>query len=288
MAARARVAYQGEPGAFAEEAARTFFADPNVAPVPTWRAVFEAVRDGVADAGVLPIENSLAGTIRENHDLLYEFHDDGVRIRGEVSVPVRLALLALPGQRIADIERVYSHPQALAQADAYLRTRPWQVMTTYNTAGAAKMIAERAEQGGAAIAAPRVAEMYGLEVLVDGVQTGQGDRTRFAVVARDPLAPSWPATGMTDGAARTTIVFAVRNVPGSLHRSLGVFAQRGLNLSRLESRPWVGRGARWEYLFWVDLDGDPADATAREALEALGGETELVRVVGTYPRAAED
>ena len=97
---RARVAYQGEPGAFAEEAARTFFAAANVAPVPTWRGVFEAVRDGVADAGAVPIENSLVGTIRENHDLLYEFHDDGIRIHGEVSVPVRLALLALPDQRI--------------------------------------------------------------------------------------------------------------------------------------------------------------------------------------------
>ena len=184
---RARVAYQGEPGAFAEEAARTFFAAANVAPVPTWRGVFEAVRDGVADAGAVPIENSLVGTIRENHDLLYEFHDDGIRIHGEVSVPVRLALLALPDQRIDQIERVYSHPQALAQADAFLRTRSWQVMTTYNTAGAAKLIAEGAERGAAAIAAPRVAAMYGLTILADGVQTGQGDRTRFAIVAGRPL-----------------------------------------------------------------------------------------------------
>jgi prephenate dehydratase len=285
---RARVAYQGEPGAFAEEAARTFFVDANVAPVPTWRGVFEAVREGVADAGALPIENSLVGTIRENHDLLYEFHDDGIRIHGEVSVPVRLALLALPDQRIEDIERVYSHPPALAQADAFLRTRSWQVMTTYNTAGAAKLIAEGGERGAAAIAAPRVAAMYGLTILRDGIQTGRGDRTRFAIVAGAPLDPAWPAPRMTGGAPRTTIVFAVRNVPGSLHRCLGAFAARGLNLSRLVSRPWVGRGTRWEYLFWVDLDGDPAEPEVATALEALHAETELVRILGTYSRAPED
>jgi prephenate dehydratase len=284
---RPRVAYQGEPGAFAEEAARTFFADPNAVAVPTWRGVFEAVRDGIADAGVVPIENSLVGTIRENHDLLFEFHDDGIRIHGEASVPVLLALLALPGQSLRDIERVYSHPQALAQVDAFLRTRPWQVMTTYNTAGAAKLIKERMELGAAAVAAPRVADIYGLRILADDIQTGRDDRTRFAILARQPLLDGSTAPGALDGAPRTTIVFAVRNVPGSLHRSLGVFADRGLNLSRLESRPWTGRGARWEYLFWVDLDADPAEPTAAAALAALGAETELVRVLGTYPRAAE-
>jgi len=250
--------------------------------------VFEAVRDGVADAGAVPIENSLVGTIRENHDLLYEFHDDGIRIHGEVSVPVRLSLLALPDQPIEDIERVYSHPQALAQADAFLRTRSWQVMTTYNTAGAAKLISERGERGAAAIAAPRVAAMYGLTILRDGIQTGQGDRTRFAIVAAAPLDPTWPAPRMTDGAPRTTIVFAVRNVPGSLYRSLGAFATRGLNLSRLESRPWTARTSRWEYLFWVDLDGDPSDPACAAALDELRGESELVRILGTYPRAPED
>ena len=282
------MAYQGEPGAFAEEAARTFFRDPNAVAVPTWRGVFDAVRDGIADAGVVPIENSLVGTIRENHDLLFEFHDAGLRIHGETSVPVRLALLALPGQAMADVERVYSHPQALAQADAFLRTRPWQVMTTYNTAGAAKLIAERGELRAAAIAASRVAAIYGLEILAEDVQAGRDDRTRFAVLATGELEPGWIASGATAGAPRTTIVFAVRNVPGSLYRSLGAFAEQGLNLSRLESRPWTGRGARWEYVFWVDLDADPADPSAAAAIEALRGETELVRVLGTYPRAAEE
>ena len=285
---RPRVAYQGEPGAFAEEAARSFFADPDATAVPTWRAVFEAVRDRRVDAGVVPIENSQAGTIRENHDLLFEFHDDGIRIQGETSVLIRLALLALPGRALEDIERVYSHPQALAQADAFLRTRAWQVLTTYNTAGAAKLIAERAEHGGAAIASPRVAGIYGLDVLVDDVQTGRDERTRFAVISCAPLIPDSIRAGAARGVPRTTLVFAVRNVPGSLHRALGAFAARGLNLSRLESRPWIGRGARWEYVFWVDLDIDPAESVAAEALDELRTETELVRVLGTYPRASED
>ena len=288
---RPTVAYQGEPGAFAEEAVLTFFAQPVTAPFPTWRAVFEAVRDGAADAGAIPIENSLAGTIRENHDLLIEFEPAGIRIVGETSVPVRLALMAPPGSTLATIERVYSHAQALAQADAFLRERPWQVMTTYNTAGAAKMVAERGDRTEAAIAAPRVAELYGLQILADGIEggrSGAGNRTRFAIVSLDPLRPGWPKPGAVDRPPRTSLVFAVRNVPGSLHRSLGAFAARDLNLSRLESRPWTDRGARWEYLFWVDLDADPVDPAARDALDALRAETELVRVLGTYPRAAED
>jgi len=288
---RPTVAYQGEPGAFAEEAVLAFFAAPVPVAFPTWRAVFEAVGEGAADAGAVPIENSLAGTIRENHDLLIEFAPAGIRIVGETSVPVRLALMAPQGATMATIDRVYSHPQALAQADAYLRQRPWQVMTTYNTAGAAKMVAERGDTTEAAIASPRVAELYGLQVIAEGIEGGRqdsGNRTRFAVIARDPVRPGWPRPGAVDGPPRTSLVFAVRNVPGSLHRSLGAFAARDLNLSRLESRPWTERGSRWEYLFWVDLDADPAEPAARDALDALRAETELVQVLGTYARAAED
>src|SRR6478672_2948574 len=180
-----RVAFQGEPGAFSEEAALAFFGEAAVArPVPTWRAVFEAVAAGDDDAGVVAIESSLAGSIRETYDLLSEFYEHRVRIVGEVSVPVRLALVALPGQSLEWIERVYSHAQALAQADAFLRSREWQVMTTYNTAGAARMIADGRERRAAAVASPRVAALYGLEILADDIQAGEENRTRFAVLAR--------------------------------------------------------------------------------------------------------
>jgi prephenate dehydratase len=284
LTATLRVAHQGEPGAFSEEAVDRYWggaAEP--VPVATWRGVFEAVRDGTdgVGAGVAAIENSLAGTIRETYDLLLEHFDEGIRITGEVLVPVRLALVALPGERIEGIERVYSHTQALAQADEFLRARPWTVMTTYNTAGAARMIAERHERGAAAIASPRAAAIYGLEVVAADIHTGSDNRTRFAVLGRTGTGVAGPS-----GPMKTTLVFAVRNVPGSLHRCLGAFATRGLNLSRLESRP--SRTARWEYVFWVDLDADAAETRAREALEALRGECEMVRVLGVYPAAADD
>jgi prephenate dehydratase len=283
-----RIGYPGEPGAFAEDAVLRFFAAPEAVALSSFHAVFEAVRDGGADAGVVPVESSLLGTIRENLDLLWAFD---LPIAGEVSVPVRLALLALPGETIEGIERVYSIAAALAQADEFLRSRPWSVQTTYNTAGAAKAIADLGERHAAAVASARVAEIYGLEVLADDIQSGSDNRTRFAVIARPGEAARVTEAarpGAADGPPRTTLVFAVRNVPGSLHRSLGAFAARGLNLSRLESRPWTARGSRWEYLFWVDLDADPADAACAAALDELAAETEVVRILGTYGRAAED
>jgi prephenate dehydratase len=291
-----RVGYTGEPGAFAEEAVLRFFVSPTAVPMSSFRAVFEAVRDGEVAAGVVPVESSLLGTIRENLDLLWEFD---LPVVGEVSVPVRLALLALPGERLESITRVYSISAALAQADEFLRSRPWTVQTTYNTAGAAKQVAERREPGAAAVASARVAPIYGLVVLADDIQSGTDNRTRFAVIAKpgSEAAAGPEVAGSVLGAARpeavagpprTSLAFAVRNVPGSLHRSLGAFASRGLNLSRLESRPWTARVSRWEYLFWVDLDGDPADPACAAALDELRGETELVRILGTYPKAPED
>ena len=283
-----RVAYSGEPGAFAEDAVLRFFAAPEPVALSSFRAVFEAVRDGEAYAGVVPVESSLLGSIRENLDLLWTFE---LPIAGEVSVPVRLALLALPGETLESVERVYSIAAALAQADEFLRSRPWSIQTTYNTAGAAKQVADRGERGAAAVAAARVAGIYGLQVLADDIQGGDDNRTRFAVIARageEAVVRGAARREAISGPPRTTLVFAVRNVPGSLHRSLGAFAGRGLNLSRLESRPWTARGARWEYLFWVDLDADPADPACAAALAELGTETEVVRILGTYARSAEE
>jgi prephenate dehydratase len=285
---RPRVAYTGEPGAFAEEAVLRFFAEPEPLPMASFRAVFEAVRDGAVEAGVVPVESSLLGSIRENSDLLWEFR---LPVAGEVSVPVRLALLALPGETLDSIERVYSITAALAQADAFLASRPWQILTTYNTAGAAKQVAERGERGAAAVASARVAPLYGLDVVAADIQSGDSNRTRFAVLCapgREAAVRAMASPAAVAGPARTSLVFAVRNVPGSLYRSLGAFANRGINLVRLESRPWTEAEMRWEYLFWVDLDGDPADPVVADALDELRTETEVVRILGTYPRASED
>jgi prephenate dehydratase len=277
------VAYAGEPGAFAEDAVLAHLGDvPRIAE-PGFRDVFEAVVGGRAAAGVVPIENLVNGTVRENYDLLLE-HD--LVIVGEAVVPVRLCLAALPGQGLDDIERVYSHIQALGQAEAFLRTRPWTLLTTYNTAGAGRLIAERGERAAAAVLSPRAAALFGLAVLADGIQSVPENRTRFLVIARPGAVAPAPATPPAPGAARrTTLVFAVRNEPGTLLAVLAVFASRGINLSTLESRP--SRERAWEYVFWADLDIDTAESAMAAALDDLAPITTMVRVLGSYPRASE-
>src|SRR6478609_9679054 len=253
------VAYAGEPGAFAEDAVLAAFGDVERTPLGSFRAVFEAVASRAAAAGVVPIENVIHGTVRENYDLLLE-HD--LAIRGEVVVPVTLALAALPGQRIDDIERVYSHIQALGQAEAFLRARPWQLLSTYNTAGAGKAIADTGERGAAAVLSPRAAALFGLEVLADEIGDQEANRTRFVVIGPEG-AQVPPLRAELSTVPRTTIVVAVRNEPGTLLAVLRVLAGHGLNMRKLESRPM--RERPWEYVFWIDLDGasgEPAMAAA--------------------------
>jgi prephenate dehydratase len=228
----------------------------------------------------VPIENVINGTVRENYDLLLEFD---LAIRGEVVVPVSLCLAALPGQRIDDIERVYSHIQALGQAEAFLRRRPWQLLTTYNTAGAGKAIADRAERGSAAVLSPRAAALFGLEVLADEIGDLAGNRTRFLVLAR-PDTDALPLVTIGER-RRTTLVVAVRNEPGTLLAVLRVFADHGLNMHKLESRP--SREHAWEYVFWIDLDADTADPATAVAFEQLILVTTMTRVLGSYPAAPE-
>jgi prephenate dehydratase len=270
------IAYAGEPGAFAEDAVLAAFGDVPRAPLGSFRAVFDAVTAGEAVAGVVPIENVIHGTVRENYDLLIEYQ---LGIVGEVVVPVRLCLAALPGERIEDIDRVYSHIQALGQAEAFLRSRQWQLLSTYNTAGAGKAIADAGERGAAAVLSPRAAALFGLEVLADDIGDLPGNRTRFVVLAREGAAlpplvepPTW---------RRTTLVVAVRNEPGTLLAVLQVIAAHGLNMRKLESRP--SRERAWEYVFWIDLDGDVADPAMATALDEVRGVTTMTRILGSYP-----
>lgn len=276
-APRHPVVYAGEPGAFAEDAVLAAFGDVDRAAVGSFRAVFETVAAGDADAGVVPIENVIHGTVRENYDLLME-HD--LVIRGEVVVPVRLCLAALPGQHLDAIERVYSHIQALGQAEAFLRARPWQLLSTYNTAGAGKAIADAHEQRAAAVLSPRAAGLFGLEVLADGIGDLPDNRTRFLVLAR-PGHAGIPALVAPAVQRRTTIVVAVRNEPGTLLAVLRILAGHGLNLRKLESRP--SRERAWEYVFWIDLDGDSTDPSMAAALDELGTVTTMTRWLGSYP-----
>jgi len=289
LAAVTRIAYSGEPGAFAEDAALNFAPSATTVPVAGFREAFEAVvagrlagdapNAGPIVAAALPIENLVNGTVRETFDLLLE-HD--LVIVGEVIVPVRLCLAALPGERLETIERVYSHIQALGQAEAFLRSRPWTTMTTYNTAGAGRLIVERGERAAAAVLSPRAAALFGLEILAADIQSVPDNRTRFLILAR-PDAPPLARSGRASAARRTTLVFAVRNEPGTLLRALRAFAERGVNLSTLESRP--SRTEAWEYVFWTDADGDAEDEACRGALDDLRTVSTMVRVLGSYARA---
>ena len=275
------IAYAGEPGAFAEDAVLTAFGAVERVSVGSFREVFEIVTTGQATAGVVPIENVINGTVRENYDLLLEYD---LRIVGEVVVPVRLCLAAVPGQRLDDIERVYSHSQALGQAEAFLRAHPWQLLTTYNTAGAGKSIADRGDRGAAAVLSPRAAALFGLQILADEIGDLPGNRTRFVVLARpDAVTPTMDVG--PDVPRRTTLVVAVRNEPGTLLRVLRVFADHHLNMSKIESRP--SRERAWEYVFWVDLDADDTEPATQAALSALIPVTTMVRVLGSYPKARE-
>lgn len=271
------IAYAGEPGAFAEDAVLEAFGDVPRTPLGSFRAVFDAVTAGDAAAGVVPIENVIHGTVRENYDLLLEY---ALAIVGEVEVPVRLALAALPGERLDDIERVYSHIQALGQAEVFLRGRSWQLLSTYNTAGAGKAIKDAAERGAAAVLSPRAAALFGLEVLADEIGDLPGNRTRFLVLAR-PDDPNAPTLAAPPPHRRTTLVVAVRNEPGTLLAVLRVIADHGLNMRKLESRP--SRERAWEYVFWIDLDGDVADPAMVAALGQLDAVTTWTRVLGSYP-----
>ena len=281
MTADLRVIFPGEPGSFAEDAVIAYFGDGVTAtPVPTFADAVESVASGSADASVVPIENVVFGTVREVYDLLAQ---STVSIVGEVIVPVRLCLAGLPGDSIESIERVYSHIQALGQAEGFLRTRPWQLLASTNTAGAGKMIRDRQEHGSAAVLSPRAAALFGLEVLATDIQSEPQNRTRFLVLAAGGTVS--PSAAIDPRPRRSTLLVGVRNEPGALYRVLGVLAKHKLNMSKLESRP--SRAHSWEYVFWVDVDADLSDPSADAALAELREAAYEVRVIGCYARAPE-
>jgi prephenate dehydratase len=286
VSAALRVAYAGEPGAFAEDALIAYFGEAVTSlPVGSFGAVREAILDGRADAGVLPIENVVNGTVRETLDLL---RDGALQIVGEAVVPVHLVVAALPGVSLAEVLRIYSHAQALAQAEGYLKSRDWTLLTTYNTAGAGAMIRERRERDAAALLSPRAATLHGLTPLTGPVEGSEGNRTRFWILQRAAgAATRRPARADASNAAtnRTTLLVGVKNEPGTLLAVLAQIASAGLNMSKLESRP--SAGSDWEYVFWVDLDAGEGDPALAAALEGLRGVTTELRLLGSYPRATE-
>ena len=276
------VAFQGERGAFGDEAVQAYFrreyanqqAQPTIEPVPyrSFAEVFRAVASGEVDAGLVPVENSQAGSINDVYDLLRQ-HD--LFVVGEISHPVNHCLLCLPGQQLSDIHRVISHPQALAQCDAYLRELGVEIVATYDTAGSARMIREENLQGVAAVAGAGAAELYELDILARNIQTIQDNYTRFIALSREPAPRS-------NGPAKTMLVMATAHQPGSLHNCLGVLAANTITLLKLESRP--SRQRIWEYVFYLDFEGHRDDLHVRGALADLASHTTFCKVLGSFPK----
>ena len=270
------VAFQGEPGAFSEEAAVRFFGtDAVLLPCPTLREAFTAVVTGVAERAVVPVENSHTGSIMEAYDLLLEMR---LAIVGEVALAVDHCLLALPGTTMAEVRRVHSHPQALAQCDGFLRRHGYEPAAAADTAGSARLLGEQRPAAAAAIAPRRAATIYGLEVLASSIQDNPDNTTRFQVVAP-------PKTAAPADADKTSLVLALRedNAPGALFWCLATLAYWQVNLLKIESRPT--RHRNWHYLFHLDLDAAATAPACSAALAELSPKATLLRVLGSYRRA---
>jgi prephenate dehydratase len=276
VASRAmKVAYQGEPGAYSERAVRSVFADAEPLPCDTVRHAFSRVTSGEASFGVVPLENSQAGSVNETYELLA--NSSLLRIVGEAIVRVDHALLGVPGARLEEVRRARSHWQALAQCEDFLSAMRIEPVPEHDTAGAARKVATEGDVATAAIASVDVAAIAGLAVLAERIQTEKDNFTKFAVIGSgDPGLGSANATSM---------VMAVLDEPGSLLGALQPFATRGINLHKLESRP--RRGAPFEYLFYVDFTAPADDPEVEAALKEVREHTSLLKILGSYRSAGD-
>ncbi|HLG15531.1 MAG TPA: prephenate dehydratase [Blastocatellia bacterium] len=276
-------AYQGERGAFSEEAASLLLGpDIQTTPCRTFDDMFDSVSGGTADCAVAPIENTLAGSVHKNYDLLIE-HD--LTIIGEAKLRITHNLIAPRRVSLNQIRRVYSHPVALAQCDRFFRSNPQiEAGPAYDTAGSVKMVVERDRPDEAAIAGPRAAAVYGAHVIAEGLEDNALNFTRFLLLARPDRARSITTRGAVDR-RKTSLMFRLANRPGELFRALAAFALREVDLSKIESRPIEGRP--WEYSFYIDVIGDQREPAVGQALAHLSEMTETVRVLGSYPAAEE-
>ena len=272
--ANKRIAFQGEPGAYSEQALFLVEPDAQSQPHREFRDVAEAVVQGRADLGLLPIENSREGSIASNFDLIAE---SGLAIVGEVVNSVHHCLLGMTGASREGLRRVLSHPVALAQCERFLRGLAGvEVVAFYDTAGAAAEVARQGDRSLAAIAGALAAQRYGLTIMADRIEDEPHNQTRFLLVAPEPASPP---PGVP---AKTTLLLKLPHRPGTLARALAPLAAAGLNLTKLESRP--DRTTPWEYLFYLDIEARAADPPMVGAIRDLEGQGAVVIVLGDYPR----
>lgn len=269
-AKKARVVFQGADGAYSQAAMMKYFGNQIKSfHVDTFREAMEAIDEGAADFAVLPIENSTAGIVSENYDLLAEFED---YIVGEQIIKIEHCLMGLPGTRLEDVKTVYSHPQSLMQSAKFLSEHDWQLISMQNNAFAAKKVASEGRMDQAAIASEHAAEIYGLEVLKKGVNQSDSNSTRFIIVTNQRI--------FLRNAKKISICFEVPHESGSLYHVLSHFIYNDLNMTRIESRPIPERS--WEYRFFVDFEGNLADEAVKNALRGIREEAIGLRILGNY------
>jgi chorismate mutase/prephenate dehydratase len=267
------VAFQGESGAYSEEAAFQFFG-PSIQTMPCEALddVFQAVEQGKTQSGIIPIENSLEGSISRSYDLLL---DSSLRVCGETELRVVHCLIARLETRLDMVKKVYSHPQALGQCRAFLKHLGAELVPTYDTAGSVKMIGEMGITDGAAIASARAADIYGMNILAREIEDNPNNYTRMFILSKQETPPS--------GTDKTSIVFSVSHRPGALFEFLKELASKKINLTKIESRPT--RQKPWEYNFYLDFEGHYKDKEAGQVLDSLEKSAIFVKVLGSYPKA---
>jgi prephenate dehydratase len=274
-----KVAFQGERGAYGEMATLQYFTDVRLLPLKSFQDVFDAGENGKVEYIVVPLENSIEGSINEIYDLLLQTQ---MNVVGEIYQRVRHCLIANKGTKM--IKYVHSHPQALAQCRAYLQNKGLRPVPTYDTAGAVKMIKENKMTDSAAIASKRAAELYDMEILDEGIEDRKNNYTRFFV-----LSPKKKRTRKSNPhdigspSHKTSIIFSVQHVPGALFSILGEFAKRKINLTKIESRPT--KETPWEYNFYVDFEGHLQNKAVREALLSIKPKTSYIKILGSYKKA---
>jgi len=268
-----RVAFQGERGAYSESAVYTFFgASVGVKPCRELAEVFESVDKQESQYGVVPVENSLEGSVNQTYDLFLA-HD--LKVCGEIILRVSHCLIANPNTSLEAVKAVYSHPQALAQCRNFLERLGRELIPTYDTAGSVKMLKEKGLKDAAAVASERAAELYGMKILAREIEDKPANFTRFFVLSQEDS----PITGRD----KTSIIFSTAHTPGSLYHVLGEFAKRNINLAKIESRPTKQKP--WEYNFYVDFEGHRGERRCVEALKALEKSVTFIKILGSYSRA---
>ena len=268
-----KVAFQGEPGAYSESAVYQFFGtEAQAKPCREFKDVFDSVCSQDADQGVVPVENSLEGSVTQNYDLFLRYD---LKVCGEVIVKIEHCLIANPGTSLEDIEIVYSHPQALAQCRSFLEDFGRELVPTYDTAGSVKMLKEKRLKNAAAIASERSAILYDMHIIAKDISDNPENYTRFFVLSTEDS----PLTGKD----KTSIIFSEAHKPGSLYNALGEFAKRSINLTKIESRPT--KQTPWEYNFYLDFEGHRTEKRCAEALKELEKFANFVKILGSYPRA---